>query len=141
MSEKSPSTKMSENEYQNLRKFLWCLHTKISYKASEFSKSEIFVGISVSDLTRQSNFIFCNILGYLLSSLCQNFFWDFGTPEFNVLRFWYIRYFLIFWYFGTLLESWKIFLRFWYVTGNKSMIKFNGFVIAEAKKISLKKIR
>ena len=28
MSEKSPSTKMSENEYQNLRKFLLCPHTK-----------------------------------------------------------------------------------------------------------------
>ena len=62
MSEKSPSTKMSENDNQNLRKFLRCLHTKISYKASDFSKSEIFIGISVSDLTRQYNFIFYNIL-------------------------------------------------------------------------------
>ena len=74
MSEKSPNTKMSENEYQNLRKLLLCLHTKISYKASVFPKSEIFIGISVSDLTRQYNFIFCNKLGYFLSSLCSEIF-------------------------------------------------------------------
>jgi len=37
------------------------VHTTISYKASEFSKYEIFIGISMSDSTRQHNFIFCVI--------------------------------------------------------------------------------
>ena len=107
---------MSENEYQNLRKFLWCLHTKTSSKISEFSKSETFIGISASDLARHSNFILCKKLSYFLLLLGPLFFWDFGTSEFNFLRFWYFRCFLIFWYFRTLLEYLKNFLRFWYVT-------------------------
>ena len=36
MSEKSLSTKMSENEYQNLRKILLCLHTKKLQKFQNF---------------------------------------------------------------------------------------------------------